>query len=161
MFRKTLCLCFVLLTQGLLLGQLTPIPEIVLSDPDATGPGVFPNTSVSAGFMQVISPPGVINAGGNQDEILVSFPNSGPIPWTTNRYNEGDMAVQFSPQDPNAANEFLGTSPPWPGSAAEREYKYEDALAPQTQVWNANTNVGVVLATAAQNVVSWEDGLDD
>ena len=141
------------------MAQLAPIPEIVLSDPDATGPGDFPNTSVSAALMQVISPPGVTNAGGNQDEILVSFPNDGPIPWTTNRYNEGDVAIQLSPQDLGAANEFLGTSPPWPGSAEAREYKYEDTISPQTQVWNISQDVGVVLATAAQNVVSWDDGL--
>lgn len=160
MYRMTLC-CSLFLLQGVAFAQLPPIPDVVLSDPEATGPGVFPNATVTSAYMQVVSPPGVMNAGGNQDEILVSLPQQGPLPWTTNRYNEGDVAIQLSPNDVGQANEFLGTSPPWPGSAAEREYKYEDPTSPQTQVWNLNPDVGVVLATAAQNVVSWDDGLDD
>ena len=136
-------------------------PMPVLPDEASTGPGAYPNTSVSSALFRVVSPPGVINAGDNQNEIVVSVPFSGPLAYTSNRYNEGDIGVQVSPFNAAAANQFLGTSPPWSGSAAEREYKYESPLDPQGQVWHLNNTVGVVMATAAQNLAAWDDGIDD
>ncbi|MFO0914804.1 MAG: PEP-CTERM sorting domain-containing protein [Pirellulales bacterium] len=155
---------FLLLALGcvrLVHAELPPIPEIVLPDPESTGPGAFPNSSVSGALYQVISPPGVINAGPNQDQILVSVPNAGSIAWTTNRYNEGDIALQLAPKDPVQANALLGTSPPWDGSAAPNEYKYESPTQPQTQVWTMSADIGMVMATAAQNIATWDDGIAD
>ena len=161
-FRNTILACaFMSSGAPLALAALPEPPTPVRPDEASSGPGAYPNTTVTSGLFRVVSPPGVINAGSNQDQLLVSIPFSGPIPLATNRYNEGDFAVQASPFDVTAANQYLGTSPPWPGSAAEFEYKYESPLDPQTQVWHLNRNVGVVMATAAQNVAAWDDGIGD
>lgn len=120
-----------------------PTPQI----PDGGGaPGAFPNTSVSA--------VNVIAKGSttfNSSVEVSGLDGQGPIPWSVNRYNRGDIALRLSPGNPTAAlgnlgQGFIEFGDNSPGIAA-------------SQAWRPSPNFGIVLATARQNgPIDWTDG---
>jgi hypothetical protein len=120
-----------------------PTPQI----PDGGGaPGAFPNTSVSG--------VNVIAKGSttfNSSVEVSGFDGNGPIPWSANRYNRGDIALRLSPGNPSAAlgnlgQGFIEFGDSSPGIAA-------------SQAWRPSPAFGVVLASARQNgPIDWNDG---
>ncbi len=144
----------------LALGDPPLPPDPVLPD-GATGPGAFPNKGVTAANWLVEVPAGVINNGDNQDQIRVSIPQSGPVKWSTPRYNEGDVAVRLAPFDPAAATELLGADWPWEGSDSPNDFRFGqgDPTSPIVQAWRPNGRVGFMAATIRSNYTEWDDGL--
>lgn len=120
-----------------------PTPQV----PDGGGaPGAFPNTSVTG--------VNVIAKGSttfNSSVEVTGVEGNGPIPWSVNRYNRGDIALRLSPGDPVAALSNLGQGfiefgDSGPGVAA-------------SQAWRPSPAFGVVLPTARQNgPIDWNDG---
>ncbi len=127
----------------LLAAPAGPAPVI----PEGGGaPGAFPNTSVSA--------VNVIAKGSttfNSSVEVTGLDGQGPIPWSVNRYNRGDLALRLSPGDPTAAlgnlnQGFIEFGDNAPGIAA-------------SQAWRPAPQFGVVLPTARQNgPIDWNDG---
>jgi len=139
-----------------------PVPPDAIPAEGSTGPGEFPNKSVSAANWVMDVPPGVINSGDNQDQIRVTIPQSGPVKWSTPRYNEGDVAVRLAPFDPVAATELLGTDFPWDGSDNANDFRFgqNDPTTPIVQAWRPDGRVGFMAATVRSNYSDWDDGLD-
>lgn len=122
-------------------GPTPQIPE------GGAAPGNFPNTSVSG--VNVIAKGSSTAFNGSVE--VTGFDGSGPIPWSVNRYNRGDLALRLAPGNPTAAlgnlnqgfTEFGNNSP---GVAA-------------SQAWRPSRDFGVVIPTARQNgPVDWADG---
>src|SRR5687768_14396802 len=86
---SALCASISLLSTQLIAAPAGPVPQI----PEGGGaPGPFPNTSVSG--------VNVIARGStefNSNVEIVGFDGQGPIPWSVNRYNRGDIALRLSP----------------------------------------------------------------
>jgi hypothetical protein len=120
-----------------------PAPQV----PDGGGaPGAFPNTSVTA--------VNVIARGSTTFNSSVDIPGldgNGPIPWSVNRYNRGDIALRLAPGNPTAAlgnlgQGFIEFGDSSPGIAA-------------SQAWRPAPGFGAVLVTARQNgPINWNDG---
>lgn len=120
-----------------------PTPQV----PDGGGaPGAFPNTSVSG--------VNVIAKGSttfNSNVEVTGLDGQGPIPWSVNRYNRGDLALRLAPGDPTAAlgnlnQGFIDFGDNSPGIAA-------------SQAWRPSPNYGVIIPTARQNgPIDWGDG---
>ncbi|MCC6231707.1 MAG: hypothetical protein IT580_03640, partial [Verrucomicrobiales bacterium] len=127
----------------LLAAPAGPAPVI----PEGGGaPGPFPNTSVSG--------VNVISKGSttfNSSVEVTGLDGQGPIPWSVNRYNRGDLALRLSPGDPTAAlgnlnQGFIEFGDSTPGVAA-------------SQAWRPQPQFGVILPTARQNgPIDWNDG---
>jgi len=120
-----------------------PTPVI----PEGGGaPGAFPNTSVTA--VNVIAKGSTTFSSSVEVSGLAG---QGPIPWSVNRYNRGDIAVRLSPGDPVAALTNLGQGfiefgDSSPGVAA-------------SQAWRPSPAFGAVIVTARQNgPIDWNDG---
>ncbi len=140
-----------------------PVPPDAVPPEGASGPGEFPNKTVSAANWLMNVPAGVLNGGDNQDQIQVSIPQSGPVKWSTPRYNEGDVAVRLAPFDPEAATELLGTEWPWDGSDNPNDFRFGqgDPTTPIAQAWRPNGQVGFMAATIRSNYTEWDDGLGE
>ncbi len=121
-------------------GPTPQIPE------GGAAPGPFPNTSVSAVHVIAKGSPTF-----NSNVEITGLGGQGPISWSANRYNRGDIALRLSPGNPTEALSNLGAgfiefADAAPGLAAN-------------QAWRPGPNLGVVLATAAQNgPIDWNDG---
>lgn len=120
-----------------------PQPQI----PDGGGaPGPFPNTSVSG--------VNVIARGSTTFNSSVEIPGlngQGPIPWTVNRYNRGDIALRLSPGNPVAAltNLNLGFI----------EFGDNSPAIAAHQAWRPQPQFGISIPTTTQNgPVDWGDG---
>lgn len=120
-----------------------PTPQI----PDGGGaPGPFPNTSVSA--VNVIAKGSTVF---NSNVDVPGLDGQGPIAWSVNRYNRGDLALRLAPGDPTAAlgnlgQGFIDFGDNSPGLAA-------------SQAWRPSPLFGVIIPTARQNgPVDWGDG---
>jgi len=120
-----------------------PAPTV----PEGGGlPGAFPNTSVSG--------VNVLAKGSttfNSSVEVTGFDGQGPIHWSLNRYNRGDLALRLSPGDPVAAL----------GNLNQGFIEFGDGAASvaASQAWRPSRNFGVVIPTARQNgPVDWGDG---
>ncbi len=133
-----------LATSSLLAAPAGPEPQI----PEEGGaPGAFPNTSVSG--VNVIAKGSSSGFDGSVE--ITGLDGQGPISWSVNRYNRGDIALRLSPGDPVAALDnlnqgFIDFADNSPGLAAN-------------QAWRPSQAFGVVISTARQNgPVDWNDG---
>lgn len=120
-----------------------PTPQI----PEGGGPpGAFPNTSVSA--VNVIAK-GSTTFDGSVD--VAGLDGSGPIAWSVNRYNRGDLALRLAPGNPTAALGNLGQG--------FIEFGDSSPGIPASQAWRPSLNYGAVIPTARQNgPINWNDG---
>lgn len=134
----------VALTVGTLLAAPAgPTPQI----PDGgAAPGPFPNTSVTAVNVQARG-----STTFNSSVDVPGLAGQGPIPWSVNRYNRGDIAVRLSPGNPTAALENLGQG--------FIEFGDSTAGVAASQAWRPSPEFGVILATARRNgPIDWSDG---
>jgi hypothetical protein len=125
-------------------------PEV--SDPegllaDGTEPGEFP-TRVTAANVNIFPLAGGELNGANQDNLLVTFPGSGPIPWTESRHNEGDIALLIGPafpDDPTSypPEDFVDNFQAAAGSDDENA----------TLAWRVGRATGALFATVRHNGV--------
>lgn len=120
-----------------------PTPQV----PEGGGaPGAFPNTSVSAA--NIIAKGSTTFDGAVE---VTGFDGNGPIPWSVNRYNRGDLAVRLAPGDPTAALDNLGQG--------FIEFGDNSPGVAASQAWRPSPNYGVVIPTARQNgPIDWNDG---
>lgn len=129
---------------SLLAAPAGPTPQI---PEGGAAPGAFPNTSVSG--VNVIAKGS--STGFNSNVEVTGFDGHGPIPWTVNRYNRGDLALRLAPGNPTAAlgnlnQGFIEFGDNSPGVAA-------------SQAWRPSRDFGVIIPTARQNgPVDWNDG---
>ncbi|MGI9457616.1 MAG: hypothetical protein ACR2NU_13715 [Aeoliella sp.] len=136
----------VLLAEGAVHAQ-APTP----TDPESMAmgglPGLFPTTVTSANIQIDQFTPAVL-AGSGSDNLRISFPASGPIKWTESRHNEGDIALNIGPFDPNdtsyfPANAFLDNYGPLSNGPFENT----------TLAWRLARQTGASLATVRHNGV--------
>lgn len=129
---------------SLLAAPAGPEPQI----PEEGGvPGAFPNTSVSG--VNVIARGSSTGFDGSVE--ITGLDGQGPIPWSVNRYNRGDIALRLSPGDPVAA---LGNL-----DQGFIEFADNSPALPANQAWRPSQSFGVVLVTARQNgPIDWNDG---
>jgi hypothetical protein len=110
-------------------------------------PGQYPLTVSGA---NVNASPGINSTlgGGGSNDLLVSFPSSGPLKWTDSRHNEGDIALLISPFDPNDPSYYPPNS--------HLEYKPLDGqpFANTTLAWRVNLFRGALLASVRTNGVN-------
>ncbi|MCB1127439.1 MAG: hypothetical protein KDM81_13165, partial [Verrucomicrobiae bacterium] len=128
---------------ALALGGSLPEPQV----PDGGGlPGPYPNTSVSG--VNVLAKGSTVF---NSNVEITGFDGQGPIPWSVNRYNRGDIALRISPGDPVAAlgnlnQGFIDFADSSPGLAA-------------SQAWRPGRSAGICIPTPRQNgPIDWGDG---
>lgn len=122
-----------------------PGPDVQVPEGGAA-PGAFPNTSVTAA--NVIAR-GSTTFDGNVD--VVGFDGQGPIPWSINRFNRGDIAMRLSPADPTAANAIL--------NQGFTEFGDSSPTVAASHAWRPHPALGVVIPTSRQNgPIDWNDG---
>lgn len=133
----------VLTATSILAAPAGPTPQV----PDGGGaPGAFPNSSVTGVNVRAR---GSTVFNGSVD--VPGLEGQGPIPWSVNRYNRGDLALRLAPGDPAAAlgnlnQGFIEFGDSSPGVAA-------------SQAWRPTPAMGIVLASARKNgPVDWGDG---
>ncbi len=122
-----------------------PGPEVQIPE-GGSAPGPFPNTSVTA--VNVIARGSDVFDGSVE---ITGFEGEGPIPWSINRYNRGDIALRLSPADPEAAA----------GSLNQGFIEFADTATelPASHAWRPSPAFGVVIPTARQNgPIDWGDG---
>ncbi len=126
----------------------------VISDPEGNlpdgteVPGTFPET-VSAANVSVAPVDGSELGGSGSNDLLVSFPASGPIAWTDMRHNEGDIAFGIGPFDAADASYYPPTT--------HGEWKPLDGGQPfanATLSWRVNFRYGGLLASVRHNGVN-------
>jgi hypothetical protein len=112
-------------------------------------PGPFPTTVSAANIDVAQFTPGELN-GANQNNLMVTLPQSGPIKWTGSRFNEGDLSFSISPGDPNNPAYF-------PDSTFKNDYKPLDGqpFAETTIAWRLNAAAGLSLASVRHNGVNY------
>lgn len=110
-------------------------------------PGAYPLTVTGA---NVNASPGIGSdiGGGGSDDLLVSFPASGPIKWTDSRHNEGDIALLISPFDPNDPSYYPPTTHGVYSPLAGQPF------ANTTLAWRVNQFRGALLASVRTNGVN-------
>lgn len=115
--------------------------------PDGGGaPGAFPNTSVSG--VNVLAKGSTVF---NSSVEVTGLDGHGPIPWSVNRYNRGDLALRLAPGNPAAALENL--------NQGFIEFGDSAPSVPASQAWRPSQAFGVVIPTARQNgPIDWKDG---
>jgi hypothetical protein len=149
---------FAVLGVALLIGGVVLADSPAISDP--TGnlpngtevPGTFPET-VSAANVNIAPVSGSELGGSGSNDLLVSFPSSGPIAWTDLRHNEGDLAFGIGPFNPNDESYY----PP----ATHGEWKPLDGqpFSNATLSWRVNAQSGGLLASVRHNGVNNGDNL--
>lgn len=115
-----------------------------------SAPGQFPLTVTSTNIIST-NPPGTELGGDDRDLIFLQISNSGPIEWTSSRYNAGDIAVNVGPNPGGGAN-----SPPGNVVNSFQEGNNQDPnlqAFPTTHAWRLNSKLGIPLATVTQNGV--------
>ena len=119
-----------------------PDPQV----PDGgSPPGPFPNTSVTA--VSVDARGGATYDGNVEIPGLIG---QGPIPWSINRYNRGDIALRLAPADPEAALNNL--------DQGYIEYGESAVTLPEHHAWRPSPLRGVVIPTVLQNgPIDWGD----
>lgn len=143
-----------LLSLGVLIGTASAAPTPVDNTPDtlSTGllPGPYPTTVSGANIAVEQFTPGELN-GANQNNLKVTFPQSGPFKWTGSRFNEGDLGVSISPGDPNDPAYF-------PDATFKDDYKPLEGgqpFAKTTIAWRLNTAAGLSLVSVRHNGVNY------
>ncbi|QDT75268.1 hypothetical protein [Lacipirellula limnantheis] len=125
-----------------------PLPTDPSNSAGGGLPGAYPLTVSGA---NINASPGInseLSAGGS-DDLLVSFPSSGPLKWTDSRHNEGDIALLISPFAPNDPSYY----PP----NTHINYKpLQDGqpFANTTLAWRVNLFRGALLASVRTNGVN-------
>lgn len=128
---------------GLNAAPVAPTPQI---PEGGSAPGAFPNTSVSG--INVIAR-GSTTFDSNVD--VSGLEGQGPIPWSINRYNRGDIALRLSPGNPTAALGSLGQG--------FIEFADTSAGLPASHAWRPQPQFGVIIPTVRQNgPIDWNDG---
>jgi hypothetical protein len=143
----------------------TPAPKPNISGTPVTadaGPGVYPNTTVSAINWKLQIPADGKAPNGNfitynsdnKNEIILSIDGEGPISWAAPGYNQGDLDISLAPRDPVAATQpgNLG-----PYSNPNRNISVTDPASPVTQAWIPSTRQGLVIGSIRKNGQQWND----
>jgi hypothetical protein len=107
-------------------------------------PGQYPTTVTAANISAELQPGGTLGGAGS-DNIRLSFPSSGPIAWTSSRFNEGDIALSIGPR--------LPADPSFYPPNAFVNYAAGDADN-TTQAWRVNQQTGALLATVRTDGVN-------
>lgn len=141
----------------LLIGALA-VPQAIGAAPEPTDPegmamGLLPGqypTGVTAANIDITQfTPSELN-GTNSDNYRVTFPNAGPIPWTSSRHNEGDFALSIGPGGTGPEyfppNDFVNNRRP----IADGEPFSESTIA-----WRVNQQTGGLLASVRHNGVNY------
>lgn len=133
----------VLTASSILAAPAGPTPQV----PDGgAAPGAFPNTSVTG---VNVKSRGSTTFNGSVD--VQGFDGHGPIPWSLNRFNRGDLALRLAPANPTAALSILGQG--------FREFGDSSPTVAASQAWRPSPAYGVVLATARKNgPIDYGDG---
>ena len=120
-----------------------PDPQI----PEGGGaPGAYPNTSVTAVNVQAR---GSDTFDGRVD--VAGFDGQGPVAWSVNRYNRGDIALRLAPADPVAALGSIGLG--------FTEFADTAVSLAANQAWRPHPARGVVIPTIRRNgPITWPDG---
>jgi hypothetical protein len=108
-------------------------------------PGEYPTTVTAANVNNTL-PPGTTLGGAGSDNIKTVIQSSGPIPWTSSRHNEGDIALSIGPRLPNDPSFY-----PPDAFVNSRAAGDEDNT---TQAWRVNQNAGALLASVRHNGVN-------
>ena len=125
-----------------------PIPTDPSGNAGGGLPGHYPLTVSGA---NVNAAPGINSelGGGGSNDLLVSFPASGPLKWTDSRHNEGDIALLISPFDPNDSSYYP------PNSHVEYKPLADgQPFANTTLAWRVNHFRGALLASVRHNGVN-------
>ena len=119
-----------------------PDPQV----PDGgSAPGAYPNTSVTG---VTVDARGGTAYDGNVE--VVGLIGQGPVPWSVNRYNRGDIALRLAPADPEAALNNL--------DQGFIEYGEDAVTIPAHHAWRPSPVRGVIIPTAMQNgPIDWND----
>lgn len=122
--------------------------------PGFDAPGAFP-TSVTAANFDVAPLPGVEISGVGQDFLEVAVPQSGPIPWTSSRYNGGDVTTLIGPATPNdplalPPTGFVNNFEPLNTDSAPLDPTSHDRT---TLAWKTTHRTGALFATTRHNGV--------
>jgi hypothetical protein len=121
-------------------GPTPVIPE------GGAAPGAFPNTSVTA---VNVNARGSTTFNGSVD--VTGFDGQGPIPWSANRFNRGDIALRLAPGNPTGALSILGQG--------FIEFGDGSPAIQASQAWRPSRALGVVMVSARQNgPIDWNDG---
>ena len=123
-------------------------------------PGTYPNASVTGVNWKLQVPADGLNSSGarflyntgTRNEIQVSVEGSGPIPWTTPGYNQGDMDINIGPRDPATGLANTGAYGPNYSTAVT------DPNAGPAQAWYPTLEKGLLLGTVRRNRAQWNDG---
>ncbi len=144
----TLSCLITLVGTGHLLGQPPKISDPNNMAPAGSMPGVFPE-SITAANVNAAPIPGSTIGGAGSNNMLVSFPASGPVAWTESRHNEGDIALLVGPFDPNDPSYFP------PNAFVDNYSPLENGqpFANTTLAWRVNRDHGALLATVRHNGV--------
>ena len=142
------------LATGVLTASVT-LAQPAVTDPEGkapvgSAPGTFP-TTVTATNINAAPIAGSTIGGDGQDNILLSFPASGPVKWTSPRFNEGDVALSIGPFDPNDANYYPPNS--HVGNAGYKPLSDGQAFANTTLAWRASQLSGGLFASVRHNGV--------
>ena len=118
-------------------------------------PGQFPN-SVTATNVNMAPLPGVEFGGAGEDFLRVEFPSAGPIPWTSSRYNAGDITLTIGPADPQNPLSFPSTS--FVESFQALDQNPSAPIDPNSHEltalsWRVNYKTGALFATTRHNGV--------
>jgi hypothetical protein len=104
------------------------------------GPGAYP-LSVTAANVDIEVVANSILGGAGSNDLRIQFPQAGPIPWTDSRHNEGDIAFNIGPFDPQNPDSF----PP----VEFLEWAPSDGMT--TYAWTVDRRAGVALASTRAN----------
>lgn len=146
---RAVCLLAALSLPATVLGQGPNISDPGNRAPAGSMPGVFPE-GVTSSNVNVAPIAGSQFGGNNSDNLLVTFPASGPIAWTESRHNEGDMAMLIGPFDPTNPSYF----PPPTHVNDYRPLEGGQPFANTTLAWRVNQQTGALLATVRHNGVN-------
>lgn len=117
-------------------------------------PGAFP-LGVTGANVNIAPVAGSVLGGTGSNDLKVSFPASGPIKWTSSRYNEGDVAFNLSPFAPNDPSYYP------PNSFGEYKPLADGQPYANTVLgWRANVSAGAFLATVRHNGVNNNDTIN-
>lgn len=130
-------------------GEAPPISDPNNRAPAGSMPGTFPTTVTAANVNDAPIAGSVLNGSGSNN-LLVSFPASGPIKWTEPRHNEGDLAFNIGPFNPNDPSYF----PPTSNFENYNPLEGDQPFANTTLGWRINQQRGAALASVRTNGVN-------
>jgi hypothetical protein len=139
-----------------LIAKLSIAAAPAISDPNGQSmgltPGVYPTTVTAANVNDAPIAGSVLNGSGSNN-LLVSFPASGPIKWTESRHNEGDVSFNIGPGNPNDSSYY----PPTTNFDNYSPIAGSPAFANTTIGWRLNQQTGAALASVRTNGVNHGD----